>query len=247
MSAEQERAQALEQELRDLAAALSHDLRAPLRALDGFSQVLLEQYGQVIDEQGQQYLRFIRDGAIDFGRQLTALVELLRLTTGELRPTRVDLGGLARDALAALRAAEPGRKVDVTIADGLVATGDTRLLRTLVGGLVDNAWKFTRRRADARIAIGRGEDAGQQVIFVRDNGVGFDMAYAARLFQPFGRLHASADGSGMGMGLARARRVVLRHGGRLLGVGAPDAGATFSFTLGEPGAAPVAPDPALAP
>jgi signal transduction histidine kinase len=224
------RAQDLEQELRDLATALSHDLRAPLRALDGFSQVLLEQYGDAVEEPGRQYLRFVRDGAVDLGRQLTALVELLRLATAELQPTRVDLGALARDAVAALRATEPGRQVDVVIGEGLVALGDARLLRTLFDCLLGNAWKFTRTRPRAHIVLGRGSSAAE--LFVRDDGIGFDMSYASRLFQPFGRLHAAGDGAGLGMGLARARRVVHRHGGRLWAAAAPGAGATFTFTLG---------------
>jgi signal transduction histidine kinase len=227
---EHARIRELEQELRDLAAALSHDLRAPLRAMDGFSQVLLDQYAPAIDEQGQQYLRFIRDSAADFGRQLAAVVDVLRLGSMDLRPAQVDLGALAAGVVERLRAPEPERVVDVTIAAGLSARGDERLLRVLLESLLSNAWKFTRSSPQARIEVGRTEG---HAFFVRDNGVGFDPAYAGRLFQPFGRLHPPAESAGIGMGLARARRVVLRHGGRVWAEGAPERGATFSFTVGE--------------
>jgi signal transduction histidine kinase len=206
--------------------------------MDGFGRVLLEEYGGALDQRGQEYLRFIRDGAAELGRQIGAIVEMLRLSAMELRVARVDLGALARDVLGELRAADPDRAVEVAVADAegaLEVTGDARLLRILLASLVGNAWRFTRSSAAPRIEVGAEGQAGAGPrFFVRDNGVGFDMTYADRLFRPFGRLHPPGPGAGPGMGLALARQVVLRHGGLIWAEGVVGQGATFSFTLGEP-------------
>jgi signal transduction histidine kinase len=229
----QRRAEALQQELVSLVHAVSHDLRAPLRAADGFSRALLTRHAANLDPQALDYLQRIRAAAALMGSHIEAITRLARVTTAELRQQKVDLAAVARATLDELRDTAPDRQVTVHLDDGLAVEGDPGQLRTLVHILVDNAWKFTRDRADARIELRRREADGEVVYSVRDNGVGFDMAYTQHLFEPFGRLHPGDQYEGVGMGLAIARRIVHRHGGRLWAEAAVGAGATFSFTLGE--------------
>jgi signal transduction histidine kinase len=232
--APEQRARALEDELRDLAQALSHDLRAPLRALEGFSRMLLEQHQEGLDEQGRDYLRRLREASAQMSRQVEGLTRLARVSSAELRPAPVDLGALAREQLARLAEREPARAAAVTavVADGLHAQADPTLAAVLLDVLLANAWKFTREAPAARIEVGREPGGERPTWFVRDDGAGFDMRYADRLFHPFARLHRDAEFEGLGIGLAVARRVVNRHGGRLWAVAEPGAGATFYFTLG---------------
>jgi signal transduction histidine kinase len=226
------RCETLQQELVSLVHSVSHDLRAPLRAADGFSRVLLTRHAAELDPQALDYLQRIRAATALMGSHIDALSRLARVATVELRPQRVDLATVARSMLDDLRDGEPERQVEVRVADALEVEGDPALLRTLVQNLVANAWKFTRNHPGATIEVGR-KEAGEPTFFVRDTGAGFDMAYARHLFEPFGRLHPEADYPGLGIGLAIARRIVNRHGGRLWAEGTPDKGATFWFTFGE--------------
>jgi signal transduction histidine kinase len=227
-------AEALEQELKDLAQALSHDLRAPLRALEGFSRMLLEQHQEGLDEQGRDYLRRLREASAHMSRQIEGLMRLARVSAAELRRRPVDLGVLAREQLGRLAERDPGRAPAVTVVvdDGLVGDADPILAATLLEVLLANAWKFTRGVAAPRIEVGREQTGdGPAIWFVRDNGAGFDTRYAERLFHPFARLHRETEFEGLGIGLAVARRVVNRHGGRVWAQATPGAGATFYFTF----------------
>jgi len=222
------------QELEAFSYSISHDLRAPLRAIDGFSNILKELHAKDLDENGLHYLDRICRGAERMGELIDDLLDLARLTRSELRPVGVDLGELARVVLEDLRKNDPGRNVQVVIGEGLGATGDARLLRILLENLIGNAWKFTQNRKDARIELGRGVTAdGKPCYRIQDNGAGFNMAYADKLFSPFQRLHRESEFEGTGIGLATVARIVQRHGGKVWAEGAPDLGATFFFTLGE--------------
>jgi light-regulated signal transduction histidine kinase (bacteriophytochrome) len=229
----QRRCESLQQELQSLVHAVSHDLRAPLRAADGFSRVLLTRHAAQLDPQALDYLQRIRAATALMGSHIDGLTRLARVTTAELRPQQVDLSALARNVLDELRDAQPERQVEVRLADGLEVEGDLQLMRTLMSNLVGNAWKFTEKHPAATIEVGRQQTGAELVHFIRDTGAGFDMAYASHLFEPFGRMHPEADYPGVGIGLAIARRIIHRHGGRLWASSAPNAGATFFFTLGS--------------
>jgi len=221
-------------ELESFSYSVSHDLRAPLRAVDGFSKILMELHGGSLDENARHYLKRICACAERMGDLIDDLLTLAHLTRAVLTPTRIDLGQIARVVVDDLRKAGPDRRIDIVIADGLLATADRRLLRIALENLIGNAWKFTRKRADARIEVGlQAAPGGRSFFFVRDNGAGFDMTYAAKLFAPFQRLHHEADFEGTGIGLATVARIIQRHGGRIWAEGKPDKGATFSFTLRE--------------
>ncbi len=223
---------AANQELEAFSYSVSHDLRAPLRSIDGFSQALLEDYADALDAPGQDYLGRVRTAAQRMGELIDDLLQLARLTRSEMRRESVDLSTLVRRIAAELRQRDPQRPVEFAITEGVVAQGDPRLLRALVENLLGNAWKFTSKRPCACITFGVAQRDGQPVYFVRDDGAGFDMAYAHKLFGAFQRLHASTEFDGTGIGLATVQRIVHRHGGRIWAEGAVDQGATFSFTLG---------------
>ena len=244
---------AINRELESFCYSVSHDLRAPLRSMDGFSQALLDDYGQQLDEAGHDFLNRIRSNCQRMARLIDDLLHLSRLTQAQMRHQSVDLTALAQAIVAELRQAEPERTVDVRIAPGMVVIGYPVLLRAALANLLQNAWKFTSRRPDAVIEAGRavgsqktgfrvqgsgGKAAGDQapqdtpVFFVRDNGVGFDMQYADKLFTPFQRLHAMTDFPGSGIGLATVQRVINRHNGHIWFESAPGKGATFYFTIG---------------
>jgi signal transduction histidine kinase len=222
---------------------VAHDLRAPLRSIDGYSHILLEEYGPQLDEPARGYLARIRANAQRMGEMIDGLLTLARLRRGELRLESVDLAGTTREVAGELQRLEPARAVDVVVPDGLAAVGDRRLLRVVMQNLLTNAWKFTRERPRACIEVGRlerpaataaaalGTDAASSVYFVRDDGVGFDMAHAHQLFGTFQRLHDGTGFEGTGIGLATVRRVIERHGGRVWAESAPGAGATFYFSL----------------
>jgi len=221
----------INRELEAFSYSVSHDLRAPLRAIDGFSQALLEDYADKVDETGRDYLGRVRTATQRMGELIDDLLKLARVTRAEMAAADVDLSALARTVADELAAREPGRDVEVAIEPGLTVHGDPRLLRIVLENLLGNAWKFTGGRSKARIAFGRrgsGEDA---VLFVRDNGAGFDMAYAGKLFGAFQRLHGAREFPGTGIGLATVQRIVHKHGGRIWADAEPDNGATFSFTL----------------
>ena len=242
--AAQDRAAELElrsQELEDANRALeafsysvAHDLRAPLRAMNGFAQILLEDHGVGLEPEAVGYLRKIQSNANRMGVLIDALLGLARLSRSTLQLQPVDLTALARTVVAQLAATDPKRVVDVTIATGLTATADSRLVRSVFDNLIGNAWKFTSRSAAPRISVGSTDGA---TFFVRDNGIGFDMVHAGKLFSPFERMHTVDEFPGTGIGLAIVQRIVHRHGGRISVDARRDAGATFFFTLG-PAAAP---------
>ncbi len=225
---------AANEELEAFAYSVSHDLRAPLRALSGFSEALAEDYGDRLDARGHEYLRHIQTAADGMSRLINHMLRLSRLTRSEMSYEHVDLSAVVRETLAELSRQEPARLVAAEVEDGLVAEGDPVLLRTALQNLLENAWKYTRHAPEARIAF-RSERAGDQTAYVvSDNGAGFDMAYAAKLFAPFERLHGAHEFEGTGVGLATVNRVVRRHGGFIRGEGAVGRGATFTFTLDRP-------------
>jgi light-regulated signal transduction histidine kinase (bacteriophytochrome) len=208
---------AAQQELESFSYSVSHDLRAPLSTIDGFSRLL--------------------EGVVNLGELLAALLAVSRLGRAPMAPQAVDLGALASDAFAALQGSDPARTVRITVQPGLAARGDAALLRQLVDQLADNAWKFSAKNDQAEIAVGSqpGTD-GEKVYFFRDNGAGFDMAHADKLFGIFQRMHVSSEFPGLGAGLSTVQRIVMRHGGRVWAEAAPGQGATFYFTLGKPDA-----------
>jgi len=227
-------------ELESFAYSVSHDLRAPLRSIEGFSRLLTERYQAVLDEPGRDYLGRVRNATQRMGELIEALLKMSRLSRGQLDPVPLDLSQLAADAVAELQAADPGHEVDVAIQPGLSATGDRTLVRNLLDNLLGNAWKFSRHSARPRIEFFR-ESAqdGSTTFVVRDNGAGFEADYVGKLFRPFQRLHSQQQFSGHGIGLASVKRIVERHGGTIQADGKPGEGATFKFTLpgegGDPG------------
>jgi protein-histidine pros-kinase len=218
-------------ELEAFSYSVAHDLRAPLRGMSGFAQVLLEDYGDRLDADGLDCLREIQDNAARMGALIDALLSLSRVTRSDPRPEVVDLSSIARDVMARLAGAEPDRRLTLEIGDGLEAWIDPQLARTLLGNLLGNAWKFTSGRDVAHIRFESREHEIGRAFCVCDNGAGFDMAHAQKLFRPFQRLHTVGEFEGTGIGLATAQRIVHRHGGRIAAEGAVDRGATFCFTL----------------
>jgi PAS domain S-box-containing protein len=220
------------QSLESFVYSVSHDLRAPLRALSGYSGALLEEYGGVLGEEGRGYAERIVAVSEQMGRLIDYLLELSRISRTELNLQQVDLGGEAARIAEELQRAEPGRHVCFAIEKPVQALADHRLICTVLQNLLDNAWKFTSGRDDASIEFGTAPSGDAAVCcYVRDNGAGFDPAYAGKLFQPFQRLHAARDFPGDGTGLASVRQIVERHGGHVWAEGAVGAGATFYFTL----------------
>ncbi|MFW6097001.1 MAG: sensor histidine kinase [Chloroflexota bacterium] len=222
-------------ELESFAYSVSHDLRAPLRAIDGFSQALLEDCADQIDDQGQLYLGRVRANTQRMGELIDALLLLSRLSRAETVMEAVDLSALAKDIAADLKQEDDARRVQLSIEPGLVVEGDARLLRVVLENLLGNAWKFTSKRSEACIEFGAVEEEENYVYYVRDNGVGFDMAYADKLFGAFQRLHPMNEFPGTGIGLATVQRVIHRHHGRVWAEAAPDKGATFFFTVADHG------------
>jgi len=226
--------EASNQEFEAFAYSVSHDLRAPLRGIDGWSLALLEDYGHTLEPTAQGFLNRVRSETQRMGRLIDDLLELSRLTRVTLRYHRVNLSALARVIAGRLKEAEPGRELDISIQEGLFTGGDPRLLEIALTNLLTNAVKFTGPRAVARIEFGQGDSERGPAFFVRDNGVGFDMAYADMLFGAFQRLHKPAEFPGSGVGLATVQRVVRRHAGQVWADAKPDGGATFYFTIGPP-------------
>lgn len=220
-------------ELKTFSYSISHDLRAPLRAIDGFCQVLDEECGTRLTDECRDYLARTHDAAQRMGELIDDMIELARISHREMAVSDVDLSALATAIGAELAAAEPLRPVHLSVAPGLTVRGDPLLLRLLLQNLLDNAWKYTRRTPQAEIGFGREPlPSGEDVYYVRDNGVGFDMAFADRLFRPFSRLHRADEYPGSGIGLATVARIVTRHHGRVWAEAAPGRGATFRFVLG---------------
>ncbi|MGH3188534.1 MAG: sensor histidine kinase [Streptosporangiaceae bacterium] len=218
-------------ELDAFAYSVSHDLRAPLRSLHGFSEVLLADYADRLDDQGREYLQRIQANVTRMGRLIDDLLRLSRVTRTGLNRERVDIGAQATEIIDEFRGAEPGRCLQTVIADDLVTTGDPHLIRLALENLLANAWKFTGKREQGIIGVGAVRQSGSQIFFVRDNGAGFDMAYAGKLFNPFQRLHPASEFEGTGIGLAIVQRILSRHGGRIWAESEPGKGATFFFTF----------------
>jgi PAS domain S-box-containing protein len=218
-------------ELDAFAYSVSHDLRAPLRSIDGFSQALLEDYAPKLDDVAKGYLNRVRVASQRMAVLIDDLLGLSRVTRAELQRQPVNLSDLARSVMADLSARDPGRQVECVVASDVVVQGDAHLLRVVLENLIGNAWKYTRDRAEARIEFGVVTGSTDHAYYIRDNGAGFDMAYAHKLFGVFQRLHTAAEFEGTGVGLAIVQRIIRRHGGRVWAEGAVGEGATFYFTL----------------
>lgn len=228
-----EAVEAANRELDAFAYSVAHDLRAPLRAMDGFSMALLEDCREKLDGDASEYLMRIRAASQRMAQLIDDLLQLSRVTRGEMRRSTVDLSGAARAIAQELRESQPTRRAEFIIEDDLVAEGDVSLLQQVLRNLLENAWKFTAKHPAARIEFGATERDGVRAFFVRDDGAGFDMAYADKLFGVFQRLHSAGDFQGTGIGLATVQRIVHRHGGRVWAEGAPERGATFYFALAQ--------------
>ncbi len=218
-------------ELEAFAYSVSHDLRAPLRSMQGFASAVLEDYADKLDETGKDYLLRIQQSSELMARLIDDILKLSRVTRAEMHWEKVDLSKMAGEILTELARQEPERQVKYNVASGLVVYGDARLIHILLENLLGNAWKFTGKVAEARIELGVTERNGKRTYFVRDNGAGFDMRYIDKLFRPFQRLHKSSDFPGTGIGLATVQRIVRRHGGEVWAEGEVGNGAAFYFTL----------------
>lgn len=224
---------AVNKELEAFSYSVSHDLRAPLRTIDGFSQALLEDYADKFDEKGKDYLGRVRAASHRMAQIIDDMLKLSRLTRSEMNYEKVDLSAIVTSIRDELRATQPERRVEFIIAQGIIAEGDARLLRVALENLLRNAWKFTGKRSNARIEFGVAQIDGERSYFITDNGAGFDMAYSSKLFGAFQRLHGSTEFPGTGVGLAIVQRIIHRHGGKVWANGEIEKGATFSFTLGS--------------
>ncbi|GAC1675589.1 MAG: response regulator [Candidatus Dormibacteraceae bacterium] len=222
---------AINRELEAFSYSVSHDLRAPLLAFDGLSKTLLEDYGDRLDKRAKDSLKKMRTASQRMTSVFDGLQTLFRLTSGEIRREQLDVTEMAREIADELRTSNPNQHVQLEIAKDMKASGDKRLIRILLGNLLNNAWKFSSMKSTPTVIVGTEVVDGESRIFVKDNGVGFDMIYAHRLFGAFQRLHSQSEFAGAGIGLATARRIVNRHGGRIWAEGAVGEGATFSFAL----------------
>ena len=222
---------AANKELDSFAYSVSHDLRAPLRGIDGFSMALLEDYGERLDDTAKDYISRVRAGCLRMGDLIDDMLQLSRLSRGEIHRQEVDLSAMADEIAEELKRTAPERRVVFEITTGITVAGDAILLRAVLDNLLGNAWKFTAKTEGARITFGRQEEGGKEVLFVRDNGAGFDMAYAGKLFAAFQRLHSPQEFEGTGIGLATVQRILHRHGGSIRAEGAVGQGATFYFSV----------------
>jgi signal transduction histidine kinase len=227
--------EAANRELEAFSYSVSHDLRAPLRSIEGFSHALEEDCADSLNDEGKDSLHRIVGSTVKMGQLIDGLLNLARVARAELKGGSVDLSSLAREIVADLRESDAGRRVECVVAEGAVAQGDPALLRAVLQNLIGNAWKFTRKRDAARIEFGIDGASGETTYFVQDNGAGFDMSFAGKLFGAFQRLHGQNEFPGVGIGLATVQRIVNRHGGRVWAIAAPDKGATVYFTLGRGG------------
>jgi PAS domain S-box-containing protein len=225
--------EAVNKELEAFAYSVSHDLRAPLRSIDGFSQILMEDYTDKLDDEGKDYLHRVRSASQRMGELIDDILSLSRVTRGEMRYEAVDLSALAETISTELQQSQTERQAEFIITPEMVTKGDSHLLRAALDNLLGNAWKFTKMRTPARLEFGTIENNDQLVYFIRDNGVGFDMAYADKLFGAFQRLHSPSEFEGTGIGLATVQRIIHRHGGRIWAESVVDQGTTFYFTLND--------------
>jgi signal transduction histidine kinase len=221
----------INKELESFSYSVSHDLRAPLRSIDGFSQALLEDYADKLDSIAQDQLHRVRRAAQHMATLIDNMLNLSRVTRSAIRRESLDLSAIAKSVAAELQEAEPGRQVEFVIENDLTATGDSQLLRAAIENLLRNSWKYTSGHVSARIEFGKSKQNGKCPFFVRDDGAGFDPRYADRLFGVFQRLHSAAEFPGTGVGLATVQRIIHRHGGEIWAEGAVEKGATFYFTL----------------
>jgi PAS domain S-box-containing protein len=222
---------AANKELEAFSYSVSHDLRTPLRTIDGFSQALLEDYSDVLDETGQDFLRRVRSAATRMGSLIEDLLELSRVTRAEMVRTQVDLSKMVGEIVDGLREADPERKVNVRISEDVHIRCDPRLMKLALQNLLGNSWKFTSKISNAEIEFGGQEMDGETVIYVKDNGAGFNMEYSDKLFVPFQRLHETEEFEGSGIGLATVQRIINRHGGRVWAESKVKEGSTFYFTV----------------
>ncbi len=221
-------------DLEAFAYSVSHDLRAPLRSITGFSRILMDEYGQDLRPEAKDLFGRITASGRRMDELIQALLALSRVTRAEMKREQVDLSAAARSVAEDLRRTAPAREAEIAVEEGLRSEGDTALLRNTLANLLGNAWKYTGKVPRARIEFGAERRAdGGRVFFVRDNGAGFDMKYAGIIFAPFQRLHTEKEFEGSGIGLATVQRIVARHGGRIWAEAEPGQGATFYFTLGE--------------
>ncbi|MBI2830250.1 MAG: hypothetical protein HYX81_03730 [Chloroflexi bacterium] len=220
-------------ELESFSYSVSHDLRAPLRSMDGYSKALIEDYASKLDEQGRQWLANIRGSSQLMARLINDILGLSRVVRAELKLERVNLSDMARSIAERLKAAEPQRQVEFNIMPGMEDMADANLIALALENLLGNAFKFTSRRPLARIEFATGQEGDRKFYFVRDNGAGFDMKYATDLFQPFHRLHSEKEYPGTGIGLVTVKRIIDRHGGEIWAEAETDKGATFYFTIGH--------------
>jgi light-regulated signal transduction histidine kinase (bacteriophytochrome) len=223
--------QAANQELESFSYSVSHDLRAPLRAVDGYALMLEEDYGAKLDDEGRRLLGVVREGAAQMGRLIDDLLNFSQVGRKPIARDRLDMGALAREVVAA--SSQARAKPRIEIGELPAATGDRALLRQVWLNLIGNALKYSARSGHPVVQIGARVEGAEQIYWVRDNGAGFDMRYYDKLFGVFQRLHSDADFEGSGVGLALVKRIVTRHGGRVWADGRPDAGATFGFALPE--------------
>ncbi len=223
--------QAVNKELESFSYSVSHDLRAPLRSIDGFSMILEKNYGEQFDEQGRNYLNRVRAATQRMGHLIDDLLKLSRSVRSEMLKRTVNLSDISNQILRELRDSTPERRATVTVEPGMTAHADAELIRTVLENLIGNAWKFTGKNEETLIDIGQKGEGDASAFFVRDNGAGFDMKYAEKLFGAFQRLHRVSEFEGTGVGLANVQRIIHRHGGRIWAEAAPGLGATFYFTL----------------
>lgn len=221
----------INQELDAFAYSVSHDLRAPLRGIDGFSLALLEDYGERMDDTGHDYIRRIRKGCLRMGELIDDMLQLSRLSRGKIKRQSIEIDKMAKEALTELQKAFPERKVEIKIQPELQTQGDPVLARAVLDNLLGNAWKFTAKNDRAAISVGQTSRDGRTFFFVKDNGVGFNMAYADKIFTPFQRLHSPEEFEGTGIGMATVQRIIHRHGGVIIAEGVEGKGATFYFSF----------------
>jgi light-regulated signal transduction histidine kinase (bacteriophytochrome) len=226
--------EAANRELEAFSYSVAHDLRAPLRGIDSFSQLLIDRYSDRLEDGGREYVRRVRRATGRMAQLIDALLSLAQVGRSDLQPAEFDMSFLVRSVASEITAAHADRNVTMRVQPDMKAFGDSRLLRIVLANLLDNAWKFSTRREDAVVEVGIGHDAHVPTFFVRDNGAGFDIAHAQKLFGAFQRLHAEHEFPGTGIGLAIVQRIIARHGGAVWAESEPGHGATFFFTLPPP-------------
>lgn len=224
--------EAANKELEAFTYSVSHDLRAPLRAIDGFSAAVMEDYGDKVGDDGKDYLQRVRNASQKMSTLIDDLLSLSRLTRGELNRVSTNLSDIASEVIKTLSESDPDRHVDVSIAENMMDEADPHFMEIVFTNLLNNAWKFTSKKEKAQIEFGRMEKDGKKIYYIKDNGAGFDMNYSVKLFQPFQRLHTAEEFPGTGIGLATVYRIIKKHGGEIWAEGKVDEGATFYFTLG---------------